>query len=309
LADEIPPDRPVPPLRHRIAWLDAARGVALVAMAIYHFIWDLDFFGYLPSGTATSGAPALFARAIAGSFLVLVGFSHAVAGSDSSRFLLRLGKIAGAAALITGVSLAATPETFIYFGILHHIATASVLLLLAARLPLSALGLLAGASFAMPWLWPDALLPSNPALAFLGLSASPPPSNDFVPLFPWFGWVVLGLIAGRVIAPSANRGTEAPFLLGWLGRHSLTFYLLHQPVLLGLVWLATHIVPPPVPSFDSQCRAACSVDFEAVQCATYCQCFSGELVARGFNPDKLPTQTPGMGGIAMLCSAGMTRKP
>jgi uncharacterized membrane protein len=307
-----------PAALQRLAWLDAARGVALLAMALYHLVWDLDFFGYLPQGTATSGLPALFARAVAASFLLLVGISFAAAaagGLDARKFAVRLAKVAAAAALITAVSLAVTPETFIHFGILHHIALASLALLAMNLLPSTALPLLAVAAFALPALWPEGLALTAAPLAFLGLNPEPQPSNDFVPFFPWFGWVVLGLMAGRIVLRRAGPTTagitpsNGLAWLGWLGRRSLVFYLVHQPVLLALVWIATQIVPPASQTFSGQCEAACISGFDAAQCADYCACFATELAARGIDPDKLRTQTPAMEGIAALCSAGMTRKP
>ncbi|TGU11280.1 DUF1624 domain-containing protein, partial [bacterium M00.F.Ca.ET.156.01.1.1] len=59
----------------RIGGLDTLRGQALIAMASYHFTWNLEYFGYLEPGTATTGLWKLYARGIATSFLFLAGFS------------------------------------------------------------------------------------------------------------------------------------------------------------------------------------------------------------------------------------------
>ena len=59
----------------RIGFLDTWRGIALIAMASYHFTWDLAMFGYIPPETPTEGLWRLYARAIASSFLFLAGFS------------------------------------------------------------------------------------------------------------------------------------------------------------------------------------------------------------------------------------------
>ena len=53
---------------NRIDAIDIARGIALLAMAIYHFTWDLEFFGYAEPGLTAVGGWKLFARAIASSF-------------------------------------------------------------------------------------------------------------------------------------------------------------------------------------------------------------------------------------------------
>jgi uncharacterized membrane protein len=68
-----------PASRPRLTRIDIARGVALIAMAIYHFGWDLEFFGYMAPATTAHGGWKLFARCIASSFLFLVGFSLVLA--------------------------------------------------------------------------------------------------------------------------------------------------------------------------------------------------------------------------------------
>ena len=122
----------------RIELLDLARGVALLAMASYHFSWNLEQFGYLDPATTTQGLFKIYARSIAGSFLFLAGVSLMLAHGEALRpraFLKRLAMVGGAAALITLVTVFATPDRFIFFGILHSIAAASVIGLLFLRLP------------------------------------------------------------------------------------------------------------------------------------------------------------------------------
>jgi uncharacterized membrane protein len=64
-----------------------------------------------------------------------------------------------------------------------------------------------------------------------------PPTEDHVPLLPWFGVVLVGVALGAAL-PRARvaldrMGRLSPRWLGWLGRHSLLIYLVHQPVLIG----------------------------------------------------------------------------
>ena len=63
------------PARGRVDALDLARTLALICMAIYHFTYDLEMFGYIAPHTAVTGGWAIFARMIAGSFLFMVGIS------------------------------------------------------------------------------------------------------------------------------------------------------------------------------------------------------------------------------------------
>ena len=70
----------------RILAIDVARGVALLAMASYHFTWDLEFFGYITPGTTGMGGWKLYARCIASTFLVLVGVSLVLAHQGGVRW-------------------------------------------------------------------------------------------------------------------------------------------------------------------------------------------------------------------------------
>ena len=107
-------------------------------MAVYHFTWDLEFFGYAAPGTTLQPEWKYFARAIASSFLMLVGISLVLGhqyGLNLRTFGLRLGKVALAAGLISLVTWFVMPGGFIFFGILHSIALGSVLALLFLKLP------------------------------------------------------------------------------------------------------------------------------------------------------------------------------
>ncbi|HEV7256085.1 MAG TPA: DUF1624 domain-containing protein [Mesorhizobium sp.] len=282
------------PASRRIPWIDVGRGAALVAMAIYHFAWDMEFFGYAEPGMTAQGGWKLFARAIASSFLFLVGVSLVLAHGRGVRwqgFWRRWATVAGAAALISAATYVATPESFIFFGILHQIAVASLLGILFLRWPAAAL--LAGAALffaALFFLRHDAL--NHPAFWWLGLSTANPRSNDYVPLFPWFGVVLLGMAGAKLAAHAGwlNRlaGVPAPRAAGPLafaGRHSLAVYLLHQPALIGLLFLFSLIVPPPTrqpdASFLRACEASCVPARDGDFCARYCVCMLSELQTGG----------------------------
>jgi len=128
---------------------------------------------------------------------------------------------------------------------LHCIAVASVLALPFLRAPTLVPLAVAAFCFAAPRLFTDASL-ATPTLDWLGLGARAPVTNDYVPIFPWFGFVLLGIVAARSVLLLAARRLPSPgrlwsfaFLRGliWSGRHSLLIYLVHQPVLLGALVL------------------------------------------------------------------------
>lgn len=230
----------------RLPGLDLARGLALVAMAVFHFVDHLTAFGYLPPGTSVTGGWAVFSRLIAGTFLALAGVSLYLAHGSGIRvrpFLRRLAVIAGAAALVSVVTYVMFPERFVFYGILHSIAAASVLGLVFVRAP-GLVTLAAGAAMfaAAEFVTPIAV--EGRAFAATGLSAFGYASMDFVPLFPWAGVLLFGLGAAQVLGKAglarglgAETGTRgaAGRVLAWAGSHSLAVYLIHQPILFGLV--------------------------------------------------------------------------
>ncbi|MEQ1950661.1 DUF1624 domain-containing protein [Mesorhizobium sp. CN2-181] len=284
----------------RLEWLDVARGVALIAMAVYHFTWDLEFFGYVLPGTTGFGAWKLFARSIASSFLFLVGVSLVLAHARGIRwpgFWRRFAMVAGAALAISVITYFAVPNAFIFFGILHQIALASLLGLVFLRLPALLTLLVAVAVIALPQFFRSYIF-SHPALWWVGLAPANPRSNDYVPLFPWFGAVLLGIAVARLAVDTGLTARLATLHPGrwsrplqFLGRHSLAFYLIHQPVLIGCVWLFSQVWPAaqqtPEVGFRYACEANCQQSRDEAFCARYCACMLDGLETSGDLPKVL----------------------
>lgn len=270
----------LPETRSRIGWLDAFRGLALLAMASYHLTWDFEYFGYLMPGTAGHGLPKLYARGIATTFLFLAGLGLVLAHRNGLRtrpFLVRLGKVTGAAAAITLVTWFTIPEGFIHFGILHQIALASVVGLVFLRVPPLLTLVVAAGVVALPMLYRSPFF-DHPALWWVGLQEQPRLSFDYVPFFPWFAPVLAGIAAGNTA--TVRRWIEAlpapgrffrPF--AFAGRHSLIVYLLHQIPLFGLVWLLSMVAPPDrAESYTQDCMQSCSASGGEALCRRFCQC-------------------------------------
>jgi uncharacterized membrane protein len=238
----------------RLPIIDAARATALLAMFVYHFAWDLDYYELISTDIGESWPWAVFARLTAGAFLVLVGVSLVLAQRGGFRpkpFLRRLAVIGGAAALVTLFTWWLLPESFIYFGILHCIAVSSVLALPFLRLPIWIVFTAAAFCFLAPSLFAATGFDA-PWLRWLGLMTYFPPTVDYVPLLPWFGAVLAGIAAARtVLAKVGERAWSrwkpagsAASLFVWAGRHSLGIYLLHQPLFLSVLYVIVLIVRP-----------------------------------------------------------------
>lgn len=238
----------------RIEAIDLARGVAMGAMAAFHFAWDLEYFGHAPVGMTLEHGWTLFARAIASVFLFLVGVGLFLAHRNGLRarsFLKRLAKVAGAAFLVSAATWIVVPQGFIFFGILHQIAFASVAGLAFLRAPVVITAGMAILVLAGP-LWFRHEFFGYPTWWWIGLSPVAPMSFDYVPVFPWFSAVLLGVSAARIAESSGVFLRLSSYSPGswsgpvrFVGRHGLSFYLLHQPVLFGAIWLASHQWSPP----------------------------------------------------------------
>lgn len=234
------------PSVRRVALIDAVRGGAVVAMIVYHLGFDLNHLGWLQQNI-NSDLRWLTARAmILSTFLFSVGASFALAearGATLKNQLGRIFKILAAALLVTAGSWFAFPKSAIYFGTLHAIAVMSLLLLVIPRSvwPACTLGV---AALLFGNIYGHAAF-DRPGLAWIGLMTHKPITEDYVPILPWFGACLIGYgltnkILGHRRFDALAQLQSRPDLLSWMGKHSLAIYLLHQPVLLGILIPLTH---------------------------------------------------------------------
>ena len=227
--------------RTRLDIIDAGRGFAIGLMLISHFAFDLAWLRVLRADFNNDIFWLAFRALIVTLFLGLVGVSLVLAKRahpGPRHFWRRVALIAGCAVLVTIASYLTFPQTFITFGILHCIALSSILarplvdfprLALAVGAAIVALGFTVHLPlFDMPW------------LNWVGMMTHKPPTEDYVPLFPWLGVALIGIALGAWALPRQRRRLDAasrvtPRSLAWLGRHSLLIYMVHQPVLIGVL--------------------------------------------------------------------------
>lgn len=273
--------------RPRYAIVDIARGVAIIAMVAYHFCWDLSYFRFIAADVGFDPTWVLIARSILAAFLFLVGVGLVLGHGRAIRwnsFWRRWLFVVAGALVITVATWFAFPQSFVYFGVLHAIALFSLMGLAFVRTPLWLAVIVAAAVIALPFFYSDPLF-NEKAWSWIGFWQVPPPTNDLVPVIPWFGAVLLGLIAMRLVLASAWAPRLAaiapagrlPRLLAFLGRWSLLIYVLHQPLLLGLVYPASLVFQPQIAmrsaDFLRSCQSTCEAGVTSpAMCTTYCQC-------------------------------------
>jgi uncharacterized membrane protein len=226
----------------RVEPVDALRGLAIVAMVVYHFAFDLRYFGVTRSDFENDPFWLVARACIVSAFLLLVGVSVVLAlrnGMSDARFARRVATIAACAGAVSIASYVAFPRTFIYFGILHCIAVAMLVARPLARHPRIALAIgiaivVAGLAYSHPAF-------DNLPGSIVGFTTHKPPTQDYVPLFPWLGVVLIGVAVADALIRLRFRPIAAlaamPNALRWMGRHSLAIYMLHQPLLLALIGL------------------------------------------------------------------------
>jgi uncharacterized membrane protein len=297
-----------PAKRARIAAIDAARGVALAGMVVYHLIWDFAHFGLIAPTLPFAPATRALSHVVAGAFLALVGVSLALAhphGLRRAAFLRRLAAIAGAAALVTAASYAIDADEPILFGILHCIAASSLIAALFVAAPAWAALAVGAAAIAAPFVYSSPAF-NPPALVWLGLGTLPPYTLDWRPLLPWAGVVLIGLgLAQAAAARLAGWRWTAWRPMRWpgratafAGRHSLVLYLVHQPILFGLLWsvvTATGLEDRQArEAYLAACPSACVArGGDAAICAKACACVAERAEAAGLSLSAARTEAGG----------------
>ena len=230
--------------RERIWELDALRGFCIVCVIFVHFMFDLVYF----LGKQVDFPPLYtFIQQYGGAIFVVLSGCCATLGSRSFR---RGVLVFGCGMLITLVTFGmyrmgmAASDVVVKFGVLHLLGVCMMLYPLLKKLPTTALSVFAaaivaigyaiqGMRFSVRWLFP------------LGFVYPGFTSSDFFPLMPQLGWFLLGIVIGRTLYHEKRTllpGTAQDFFLfrffQWCGRQSLWIYLLHQPVVYGLIELA-----------------------------------------------------------------------
>ena len=241
----------------RFSEIDAIRGLAVLAMIIYHVLFDLSTLNLLE---IRIGTPILeiTADVTAATFFTVVGVSLYISYYRSRsryegilklsrKYLIRAAKLLAMGGIITGITFFLYPELVVIFGALQFIAVAIFLGYLGLELTYSwkkstritFLILVSAIIFVLSGRV-RAVRVDYPFLLWLGVIPSGFQSLDYFPLFPWLGYVIGGLALGDLLYPGGKRKLEF-YSFGnepaeFFGRHALVLYFLHQPLIyLGII--------------------------------------------------------------------------
>ncbi len=239
---------------NRIALIDEVRGFAILCMVVYHTFYDLVFLFGVNIPAFHSPILNLIRDLFVYGFLFISGASSRLSRNNLKRGAICLGLGLG----MTAVTFLFLPDSRILFGILHCLGICmllhplfaplldriptllgvgglTLLFLLTVQLPAGHLGIAGVCRWDLPpqfyqteWLFP------------IGLPSDNFFSADYFPLFPWLFAFLTGSYFGRWLkSDRCPEWWKKPHLrpLAFVGRHTIWVYLLHQPVVFGVLWL------------------------------------------------------------------------
>lgn len=219
----------------RSLFLDALRGFTIVLMILFHLSYDLDHFGFIDVDIINHPFWYFFPRLIVFLFLFSTGMALKLAHKDGIKwkpFAQRLLLICFWALVISVLTYYFYPDKWIYFGTLHAIAVVSVFSLPFLNRPWESF-ILALALF----------LPSMIADITLPWIELPHSSLDYISPFPWLGASLLGIFAAhKELNLWSIPNNKLIKSLNYLGVHSLFIYLIHQPILFGILALVSKVI-------------------------------------------------------------------
>lgn len=241
-------------MKIRYNTLDILRAIAIITMIIYHTLWDLvNVFGadlpWFYSETAV-----LMQLSIRWSFVLISGFCWSL----GSRQIKRGITVLLGAVIIFATTKFFTPDSIIIHGVLTLLGSAMIITKLLYK-PLSKIPAVLGLVLCLLLFLltydidlgfikignflvfevPDFLY-RNCITAFFGFPPSNFFSSDYVPLFPWVFAFLLGFFLFKIF----EQRNWLKYLsvikchpLEWVGRQSLLIYLVHQPIIYGILCL------------------------------------------------------------------------
>ncbi len=234
----------------RIFLLDISRGVCVFAMIIYHFYWDLGYFGFIDIRVVTQGLGLIIAQLIGLSFITIAGISSrllSLSNSYKSKMVRRIFRLISISIAISILTFILDKSNFIFFGILHFLSVCSIVSLILIKinsnfqLLLICLGTglisISEITFNIPFIF-----------SWLGFSKELPLTNDFYPIIPWITFYFFGFWLGSIINEIPNKKYKnisitdpqpsmVLKLIEYVGRKSLVIYILHQPLLFSLFFI------------------------------------------------------------------------
>lgn len=226
--------------QERIQAIDLIKGIDIVFMVLFNYSVTLDYFRLIPMPSSYL-YQYILPISIASIFIFMSGVTSYISFEKHNEKLTRKYFIRGIkllffATLITLFTYVFVPQYTIFFGILHFFAFSSFLIPFFIKY--NKLNLIAGLSIILSGVYLQQQTFNFSYLSWLGFVPETLSTFDYFPLIPWFGVILLGLYYGRYIIEKTSNirfKRKISSIFTFLGKHSLTVYLVHQPLLILLL--------------------------------------------------------------------------
>lgn len=238
----------------RFHTIDLIRGFCIISMVLYHFFYDLHYVFNVQLSWFQSHNTYLWQQSICITFIFIAGISFSFSKNNLKRgfLILFMGMVFS---LVTYLII---PEQFIVFGILHFIGIACIITALLCPLLKKIPAVIGFFVFLLLFLITKEInngylgfgdihlikvsqkLYTVPFLSVVGFPTKTFFSADYFPIFPWIFLYISGFFSWFCISPKVKQAPIFKIKLGFinfLGRNSLIIYLLHQPILYGILYL------------------------------------------------------------------------
>ena len=235
--------------------LDTIRGFALLNMIIYHAVWDLVYIFNFNWNWYRSDGAYIWQQCICWTFILLSGFCFSFGHTKLKRGIL----VFLCGLLITIVTCTLMPESRVVFGILTLLSSCMLLMIPLEKIfmkwnpyigaifsfSLFVLSRNANRGYLGFESWKFLALPDslyqNLFTAYIGFPANNFYSTDYFALLPWFFLFLAGFFLHQIFKKNDWLKFFEPHVckpLEWIGKHSLPIYVVHQPIIYGLLSLA-----------------------------------------------------------------------
>jgi uncharacterized membrane protein len=243
--------------KSRIEIIDGIRGIAIIAMVIYHALYDINQIFYIDLsffGVNIFQVLGYLEPPFAGIFILLSGVSSRLSHSNLKRGL----QLAGVAILLTiGTIIYSNisgDNESIYFGILHFLSAAIIIFALLKpwldKIPTYVSLPLWTVLFVVTFnIWGSYFIDIPGIFGFTLFAFGIPSTNffssDYFPIVPWIFIFLIGTVLGVYVKqrrfPEKFYTTKMPFF-AFAGRNTLLIYIIHQPIVFGILFLIFDVI-------------------------------------------------------------------
>uniref|UniRef100_A9A809 Heparan-alpha-glucosaminide N-acetyltransferase catalytic domain-containing protein n=1 Tax=Methanococcus maripaludis (strain C6 / ATCC BAA-1332) TaxID=444158 RepID=A9A809_METM6 len=233
--------------KNRYLEIDFFRGIAIILMVISNFVTDLKYFlGYSENLLFWS----IFALFVASMFIFISGvsfnisFSKKVASNNLNykHYVIRFMKLFSIAVLITIITKCFLTSGTIYFGIMHFLAISGILGIIFYRF--KKINLVFSLIFLIVGFFLNAIVLDIQYFLPFGIMPTDFYTLDYFPIFPWFGIYLLGMsFSEKYYKNGISKYSFEIFKnkffnkICYFGQNTLFIYIIHQPILVGLLIL------------------------------------------------------------------------